>query len=573
MAEDNAVSKKTSNVDLALYECAIGYALFTVKRQSGGISLGLKEVASINDDLAKFGKMVELKSFVPFRNTGEALANVNDISEGIVPEYLKSFLDLNLPKTSGKKSKVVLGVAEAKLAGSLRALYPGFDYETSDTNHVVCDLLRGIRQFHDKFIPGVKADEIEKAGLALGHAYSRARVKFDPAQEDRKISIGLASLETQDKQLNANYMHLINWFSHEFPELAKICSKNEEYPKLMLLIGHKASLTEENKEALMTIFDNDEDKADAVIDAAKVSMGMDLRDEDIEIIGGLANKCIANQNARNSYAAYLEKAMRTVAPNLHALLGTIVGARLIAQSGSLVKLAKEPASTIQILGAEKALFRALKTKSNTPKYGLLYHSSFVQRAKTKDKGRISRYVANKCAIAARIDCFSEKPTAKYGEAFRQQVEDRLEFYNSGKKPAKNQDVMDEVAAFLGGDDLDEDAEDDDAEDIAMADAPAEPVEEKKSKKDKKEKKEKKDKKEKRKRDSDVAMLDSPAVNGDSKKSKKKSKSKATDPELAVPIPGDENTNPRKHSKHDHATSPSCKEFPDRRICKKKNKRG
>lgn len=100
--------------------------------------------------------------------------------------------------------------------------------------------------------------------------------------------------------------------------------------------------------------------------------------------------------------------MGQVAPNLAALIGEQVGARLIAHAGSLTNLAKYPASTIQILGAEKALFRALKTKGNTPKYGLIYHSSHIGKAATKNKGRISRYLANKCAIASRIDCFSGK---------------------------------------------------------------------------------------------------------------------------------------------------------------------
>jgi RNA processing factor Prp31 len=103
-------------------------------------------------------------------------------------------------------------------------------------------------------------------------------------------------------------------------------------------------------------------------------------------------------------------------------------------------LAKYPASTIQILGAEKALFRALKTRSlfikkifklkyylisritaNTPKYGLLFHSTFIGRAGPKHKGRISRFLANKCAIASRIDSFSDVPVATYGEKLRQQV--------------------------------------------------------------------------------------------------------------------------------------------------------
>ena len=89
--------------------------------------------------------------------------------------------------------------------------------------------------------------------------------------------------------------------------------------------------------------------------------------------------------------------MSAVAPNLSALIGDVVGARLISHAGSLTNLAKCPASTIQILGAEKALFRALKTTGNTPKYGLIFHSKFIGRAAAKDKGRISR-----CARAARV---------------------------------------------------------------------------------------------------------------------------------------------------------------------------
>jgi len=126
---------------------------------------------------------------------------------------------------------------------------------------------------------------------------------------------------------------------------------------------------------------------------------------------------------------------------MSALIGEQVGARLISQAGSLTNLAKYPASTVQILGAEKALFRALKTKGNTPKYGLIFHSTFIGRAGAKNKGRISRYLANKTSIAARIDCFSEYPTTVFGEHLKEQVEDRLKFYDSGEAPKKNVDVM------------------------------------------------------------------------------------------------------------------------------------
>ena len=179
---------------------------------------------------------------------------------------------------------------------------------------------------------------------------------------------------------------------------------------------------------------------------------------------------------RKQLYAYLEEKMATVAPNLSALIGETVAARLIQKAGSLTSLAKCPASTVQILGAEKALFRALKTKGNTPKYGLIYHSSFIGRASAKNKGRISRYLSNKCAIASRIDSFIEEPTSAYGkrcdwhhlwtgynytidlffycytfyvgEQLRDQVEERLKFYDTGDAPRKNVDVMSAVAESL-----------------------------------------------------------------------------------------------------------------------------
>merc|ERR1712048_1368582 len=99
--------------------------------------------------------------------------------------------------------------------------------------------------------------------------------------------------------------------------------------------------------------------------------------------------------------------MQAIAPNLTILVGELVGARLIAHSGSLMNLAKQPASTVQILGAEKALFRALKTKHNTPKYGLIYHASLIGQASAKNKGKISRVLAAKASLAIRVDALTD----------------------------------------------------------------------------------------------------------------------------------------------------------------------
>lgn len=132
-------------------------------------------------------------------------------------------------------------------------------------------------------------------------------------------------------------------------------------------------------------------------------MGNELSEMDQASIQSLANKLVSHISFKKEVQGYVKEKMEAVAPNLTTLIGENVAAKLISQAGSLMSLAKYPASTIQILGAEKALFRALKTKGNTPKYGLLFHSSYISRADTKNKGKISRYLANKCAIASRLD--------------------------------------------------------------------------------------------------------------------------------------------------------------------------
>jgi hypothetical protein len=226
------------------------------------------------------------------------------------------------------------------------------------------------------------------------------------------------------------------------------------YARCAQAIGDRGTLSEENLPALTEIT-ADEDVSRAVLDAARTSMGMDISAHDLSNVELFTTRLVSLARYRISLGRYLGDKMHAVAPNLAALIGETVGARLISHAGSLTSLAKAPASTVQILGAEKALFRALKTKGNTPKYGLIFHSSFIGRAAAKNKGRISRYLANKCSIAARIDSFADKVTSKFGERMRDQVEDRLKFYESGEAPKRNVDVMAavvaELAAESGGD--------------------------------------------------------------------------------------------------------------------------
>lgn len=140
-------------------------------------------------------------------------------------------------------------------------------------------------------------------------------------------------------------------------------------------------------------------------DRAKSSMGNELSEVDEKNIKDFSEYILKHYSYKEELLNYLSDQMNNVAPNLSHLLGESIAAKLLTHSGGLNNLSKLPASTIQILGAEKALFRALKTKSKTPKYGLLYNSSYITRAQSKYKGQISRILANKCALASKLDNF------------------------------------------------------------------------------------------------------------------------------------------------------------------------
>jgi nucleolar protein 56 len=335
----------------------------------------------------------------------------------------------------------VIGVSDKNLANGIKTAFPHIDCETAETQEVVQDLLRGIKLHASKLLKQLQDGDMERAQLGLGHAYSRAKVKFSVQKNDNHIIQAIATLDQLDKAINTFSMRVREWYSWHFPELVKIVSENQAFAKAALFIGDKKALTQDSHDELTAIVNDDPSVAQSIIDAARVSMGQEISDADMENISTFARRVVSLSKYRKSLHAYLVSKMAIVAPNLAALIGEIVGARLISHAGSLTNLSKYPASTVQILGAEKALFRALKTKGNTPKYGLIYHSSFISRAGQKNKGRISRFLANKCSIASRIDNFSEHPSTAFGEALRGQVEERLEFYASGAAPTKNADAM------------------------------------------------------------------------------------------------------------------------------------
>jgi len=492
---------------LVLFEHAAGYALFRV-REFEEVAAFLPQVEEAVSDVSKFSSVVNLIGFFPFKTAGDALSNINSVSEGIVSDDLKLFLETNMPK-----GKAVLGVSDSKLSASIN------DACGIKCSHigVVPEVIRGIRQHFAKLVKGFSSATSDKSQLGLSHSYSRAKVKFNVNKSDNMIIQSIALLDQLDKDINTFCMRIREWYSYHFPELIKIVPENALYAKVVKLVKNRKELTADKLDELEAIL-MDSARAQAVIDASKSSMGMDISPVDLLNIDMFASRVIGITEYRKELSTYLRSKMSVVAPNLAVLIGDTVGARLISHAGSLTNLAKCPASTVQILGAEKALFRALKTKGNTPKYGLIFHSSFIGRAGAKNKGRISRYLANKCSIASRIDCFSEESTTIFGSKLKEQVEDRLKFYETGDLPRKNVEVM------------------------------AEAVEEAAEDAKKKKKKEKK----KRKAEDGVEVAPEPASEEPPKKKKKKNKDKEGDVEAAettVNTTADvEDETPKKKSK-------------------------
>lgn len=155
--------------------------------------------------------------------------------------------------------------------------------------------------------------------------------------------------------------------------------------------------------------------------ASEISMGTEVSELDLLNIKELCDQVLSLSEYRGQLYDYLKSRMNTIAPNLTAMVGELVGARLIAHGGSLLNLAKQPGSTVQILGAEKALFRALKTKHATPKYGLIYHASLIGQAAPKLKGKISRSLAAKTALAIRYDALGDTEDNSMGLENRAKV--------------------------------------------------------------------------------------------------------------------------------------------------------
>ena len=338
---------------------------------------------------------LKLKNFQKFDSAATALEEAAAIVEGKVTQRLASLLD-----EIKDEKKVSLAVADTKLATAISKL-PGFEIKAI-ADSTTQDLYRAIRAHLPSLIPGLVPEDVNTMSLGLSHSLARHKLKFSPDKIDTMIVQAIALLDDLDKELNTYAMRVKEWYGWHFPEMAKILNDNLAYAKVVLKMGMRT-----NWESVELAEILPEEIESAVKHAADRSMGTEITTEDLENIQALADQVVMFTEYRQQLASYLSARMKAIAPNLTALVGDLVGARLIAHAGSLMNLSKSPASTIQILGAEKALFRALKTKHDTPKYGLIYHASLIGQASGKNKGKMARVLAAKAAIGVRVDALQD----------------------------------------------------------------------------------------------------------------------------------------------------------------------
>lgn len=263
-----------------------------------------------------------------------------------------------------------------------------------------------------------------------------AKLRVRGAIEKRDLVVGQAiqTLDDLDRTINSLMSRIREWYGVHFPELDRLIEKHETYVRLIVSLGERDNFTAERlkDEGIPDA------KSEGIAKTAEKSMGADVSETDLKEIQALCKAILTLYDSRKSLENYLDNTMEEVAPNTKAIVGSLLGARLIAISGGLSNLARKPASTIQVLGAEKALFRSLKTGTRPPKHGMIFQHTLLHDSKRWQRGKIARALAGKLAIAARVDAFGQR---NIGNQLKAGLDKRIdEIYEKYAEPPLIQDT-------------------------------------------------------------------------------------------------------------------------------------
>jgi len=254
---------------------------------------------------------------------------------------------------------------------------------------------------------------------------TRLKLKEDLANRDVMIIQAISAYEEAVEMINIMYERLREWYGVYFPELAEAVRKLDSYVNLVANITYKENYNPD----VLAALGYSEERIKQIVKAAESSVGTFLTEQDLNVIRLYAQRLKVLIDLRDALDKYLQSLISEVAPNLQALIGYKIAAKLIAKAGGLMKLASLPASTIQLLGAEKALFRALRRGTKPPKHGYIFQHPYINQSPKGIRGKIARTMASKIAIAARADAFGgEFIGDKLAEELRKKVEELRRSY-------------------------------------------------------------------------------------------------------------------------------------------------
>lgn len=409
-----------------LFETPLGYALFKVDEQTFTKAKTWQDLPSEPNAVKK---VLQLQAFKEFADAKEVLQASVKLIHAKLSKKLEKFLTTNLVSEA---IKTKLLVADKNLAIEIKKKL-GI---TCEANDKVTELVRCVRGSLDELLESVDHSEMKNMALGLAHGLGRFRIKFSSEKVDTMIIQAISLHADLDKEINNYMMRLREWYGYHFPELTKIVTDNTIYTKVVKALGMRKNTTDIDLAAIVG-----EDIEREIKTAADISMGTEISENDENFILGLADQVLELNDYRDSLETYLTNRMAAVAPNLSALVGEMIAAKLIAKAGSLVNLAKHSASTLQIIGAEKALFKAMKAKKNTPKYGIIYQTKIVANANGKAKGKIARALAAKSSLCVRLDALQEEENTDMGQECKEYIDKRLDYLekeesNGNSKPVQ-----------------------------------------------------------------------------------------------------------------------------------------
>lgn len=324
-------------------------------------------------------------------------------------------------------SALVPGIKEV-LAGVELQPISGEDQRDLRRNQITLAVNAGI---------AASEEEAEEWMREVSVALSSLRIKEMSSNPDLQAMESVQALDEVDKTANILSSRLREWYGLHFPELTSMIDDNISLTKLILNFKSRGSYDAD----LLEQMGFSKAKSNAIYAASKNSRGADLREEDLARIIQLAEETQRLFSLRDKLASHVEKTMREVAPNLTEVAGATIGARLIAKAGGLRKLSILPASTIQILGAEKALYRALKSGARPPKHGILFQHAAVHSAPKWQRGKVARSVAGKLAIAARIDSFRGSKDESIMNSLQSRLDEIKEKYKEAPKQSERKEYV------------------------------------------------------------------------------------------------------------------------------------